>query len=187
MKKIITTFLIFSSVLLTAQNKDTKEPITNTTVQNSQFKANLIAPGLDYEKGIAPHATLGLNLGTEILYATNTITDDRGFAGIYLSFKGYYRHYYNFKRRIDKGKYTNYNSANFFGLSTTYINTNPIIKGKFEVIDNAIIIPAAIYGIQRSFQKKFNFVMEFGLGYSISNIEKQVVPVINANFGWILF
>lgn len=143
MKKILTAIFIMSALIVSAQNDTLK-------VKNHLFKANLLlTPSLDYEKGITENSTLGFQLGTELLTATNDVTDETKLSGLYLTLEAYYRYYYNFKRRIEKGKNISNNSANYFGISTMYIHADPIIKDNIEISDDYLLVPIAIWGFQR--------------------------------------
>lgn len=182
MKKILLTVTIIITTITYsfAQNND-------LSVAKKQFKVNLLLlPSLDYEKGITSKSTIGVNLGTELLKATNTVTDEFEIAGLFPLIKGYYRYYYNFERRASKNKNTTRNSGNYLSFSTTYIHPSPIIKGNAVINDKSIIMPAAIYGLQRTYNKSLNLGLEFGLGYSISNVNKTILPLINFNLGWVL-
>ncbi len=158
-----------------------------TGTKNHLFKANLLfTPSLDYEKGITKNSTLGFRLGTELLFAENNNTQESEFAGLFATLTPYYRYYHNFKRRIKKGKNIANNSANYFAVNVTYIYTeSAIFKRDITFNDNYIWIPNITYGLQRTYWKRLNFGVELGVGYSFSNIEEKVWPILHANLGWV--
>ncbi|UZO80832.1 DUF3575 domain-containing protein [Aquimarina sp. ERC-38] len=152
-------------------------------VEKHQFKANLLfTPSLDYEIGISNNSTLGFNLGTGLIYTTG---DFRGEAyGIFLTFSPYYRYYYNFKRRIRKGKNINQNSANYVGITSSIV-PGTVVIGNIDISENYVAQIGAVYGFQRTYWKRLNLGLDFGVGYAFSNLGHSVVPILNFNLGYV--
>lgn len=75
------------------------------------------------------------------------------------------RWYYNLPKRIREEKNTAFNSANYLGLSVSYIpSTKPLKNSEVRISESIEIIPT--YGIKRNFSKNFNYECFFGIGYS---------------------
>lgn len=89
-------------------------------VEKHQFKVNMLNPGVEYEVRLATNQTLDFGAGLQF--------GARGGEGYFdwvfvPAFNAQYRYYYNFKRRIGKGKTISGNSANYIALAnTTFIN-----------------------------------------------------------------
>ncbi len=174
MKKTITAIFLFSAVLLSAQNN------TNE-VQKKMFKANLLlTPGLEYEIGVSKNATLDFRVGTGLAYVKSNNEEDYG---IFLTFEGAYRHYYNFERRARKGKNTSGNSANYIALTTFFANGDPII-GNLDVDVDYIGQVGPVWGFQRTYNSGFNLGLELGLGYTFDNDDSFVAPIVGFRLGW---
>jgi len=160
-KNIFITFLLCATYLF-AQN-DT------TSVKKLQLKVDfIITPGINLELGITKHSTIKLDLGTDIAEAEDSATN-KPFTGLFPSAELGYRHYYNFKRRENNGRNTANNSANYFGINTSYILADsPIIIENSVDVDDSIFKINAVYGLQRNFYKKLVLGLEGGLGYKDS-------------------
>ena len=181
-------FCILFSFTTIAQTQN--EPLNNTAIrtENNQWKINvLLFPSVDYERGISANSTLGINLGTELLFSTDPNEDSSELAGLFLLVRPYYRCYYNFQRRIRKGKNIGNNTGNYVGINATYFYIKePLIKTEAIISNDYILIPSVSYGFQRTYWKKLNFGLELGLGYAFQETKNQLWPSLNLNLGWIL-
>ncbi len=178
MKKTITAIFLLSTIMVSAQND------TNG-VERHQFKANLLlTPNLDYEIGVSKNSTIGFNLGTGFAWVEEAFVDETEF-GVFLVFSSYYRYYYNFKRRQEKGKNTARNSANYVGVLASYLPGDPII-GDIELEDDYAFAAGPVWGFQRTYWKRLNFGLELGVGFGATENFGTIVPIGNLNLGWII-
>lgn len=76
------------------------------------------------------------------------------------------RYYYNLKRRLNKNKRIDGNSANFLSLVCGYQPPFAIKSKDTRVNPSLYFIPT--YGLKRKIGKHFNFEFAFGIGYSIA-------------------
>ncbi len=174
MKKTITAIFFLSAIMLSAQN-------TTDGVEKHMFKANLlITPGLEYEVGVAKNATLDFRLGTGLAYVR--VNDEEDY-GIFLTFEGAYRYYYNFARRASKGKNTSGNSANYLAMTTFFANGDPII-GDLDVDVDYLAQVGPVWGFQRTYNSGFNLGLELGVGYAFDSNDDFVAPIVNFRLGW---
>ncbi|MEM9144245.1 MAG: hypothetical protein AAGA86_14745, partial [Bacteroidota bacterium] len=75
---------------------------SRNNVESHQFGINILLPGVVYELGLSENTTLAseLTFGFALTGCTDCETD----FGIYPIGRLQYRYYYNFDRRISKGK-----------------------------------------------------------------------------------
>ncbi|MGY5851374.1 hypothetical protein [Salegentibacter sp. F14] len=181
MNRILLIAFLLNSILLSAQ-------YNSEEVKEHQLKLNLLlTPNIDYEFGIAKHATFDIQLGTEVGGVEDLQTGDFYF-GLFPSLNVSFRHYYNYERRINNAKNTLNNSANYYGLTTSFISGDPIIIAKdVEVFDDYFFRFGGIYGFQRTYLKSLILGAEFGLGYGYSeSLDGRVIPILNFNLGWLI-
>ena len=88
--------------------------------------------------------------------------------------------YYNFIRRIKKGKNTNYNSSNYIGFSFNYIGA-PFINNMpvgLNVKDNYNIGMGPVWGFQRTYRKRLHINLDLGFGY----VDKRFTTTNNFSY-----
>ena len=153
---------------------------TQKNVENNQFKVNFINPGLEYEFGIANDQTLDFGVGLQ--FGANS----SGYA-FFPSITGQYRYYYNFKRRLERDKRINGNSANYIAASGTLF-IEEVIIGNLNSGDGYFGFAGPVYGIQRTYPKGFNFNLEFGFGYYFDNFldDDGFGPTVSFSIGWVI-
>ena len=163
MKKLLFTFLLSSSLF--AQEKAT-----------DLFNANIsvIGIGIQYEKALSDNFTAvgSLDYAGGFSYSNNDFSgsDFDYILTTSLSLEG--RYYYNFDRRIGKGRNTKNNSGNYIALKGNFIpdwltasngdrlNVNP--QGSLTVN----------YGLKRSFAQNFFYEFYTGLGLAFYQEDK---------------
>ncbi|WP_159090677.1 hypothetical protein [Aquimarina aquimarini] len=174
MKKIITTIFVLSCMFINAQDM-------NYHVESHLFKVNLLlTPGIEYEVGLTKNTTADFRIGTGLRYVRTT--RDRDY-GIFLTFEGAYRYYYNFEKRLRKGKNTTRNSANYLAMTTYFAHTEPII-GNLDTNIDFVGQVGPVWGFQRTYRYGLNLGLELGLGYDFSDTDKSIVPIFNFRLGW---
>ena len=157
-----------------------------STVKKQQLEANLlVTPNLEYELGISDKSTLGLRLGTELLFVENQLTEETKFSGLYPNLGTYFRHYYNLGTRNDKGKKTSNNAANYIGANASYTFSTPIFETDYVSDEDYFITTSAVWGIQRTFWKDISFNLELGLAYSFSDLNESFYPLIGLQLGYV--
>lgn len=173
MKKYLLVFLLTPFVLL-AQNKS---PQTEDL-----FKVNILNPGATYEKSLNKNATLCLDANLSFGLAINN-NDTSFLTAPYL--RGQYRYYYNFDKRISKGKDVSLNSGNFIALNTSYY-FNPL--GNDAYISNYDeLTVGGVWGFQKTYKSGFNVSAIAGLGNNFSTQQAhKVVPILNFTVSWVI-
>jgi hypothetical protein len=156
---------------------------SDKNVEDHQFKINFLSPGIIYEVGIQKNSTLNFQLGAAFGLGLNSESDvDFGFFPIV---ETQYRHYYNFNRRLKKGKNTEKNTANYVGLTTVYTSGNAVL-GDYDLDNSNNFFVRPIYGLQRTYKRGFNFGIEFGAGYFNNNRAQGITIGADFTIGWVM-
>lgn len=181
MKKLV--ILIFGVLIINlvySQNSD--KQTTNV------LRINIINPGIEYELAIMNHSAIIANAGF-------------GYGGSYPNLSSYangfvysivpfldlqYRNYYNFEKRLSKGKNIESNSGNFWGLRM--LSRGEALASNFTRTSDYDFAFSPVWGLQRKYGKInvlfdigpiyyfdlkgndgiFPIIFEFSLGYNIN-------------------
>jgi len=184
MKIYTLTLLLLFTYFTSAQDIDSL-----ARVKKHQFKVNLLlTPNLDYEVGLSKTITLNFQAGLFPVAIENRQNDESRFTTV-LGSKLSFRHYYNLNRRLQKDKSIDNNSGNYFGISSWFAGSDPIIfNTSIEISDSYYSEIGAIYGLQRVFFNKLSLNVESGLGVNFTDLQDpKVIPLLHLNLGWILF
>lgn len=94
--KTISSLILLLSIGATAIAQSGKN------VENHQLTLNVLLPGIIYEQGLSQNSTIAAEATMGFAYRESDFLES-GF-GIYPIGRLQYRHYYNFARRLAKGK-----------------------------------------------------------------------------------
>jgi len=176
MKKTLALIFLMGTFIGFAQNG-------STGVKDQMFKINLLTPGIEYEIGLTSKTSVNLGLGTGFAITGGSDRDTE--FGVYPIFNGSYRYYYNFDRRVRKNKRTDFNSANYFALTSSITSGDPIIGGlRINTDYSATVGP--VWGFQRTYGSKLNINLELGVGYGFDNQDSFVTPIVGFSLGWVI-
>ncbi|MDT0685865.1 hypothetical protein [Autumnicola psychrophila] len=177
MKKILLLSFCFCSFLnIDAQNQP--------SVEEGLLSVNILTPGLEYEYGLTNSATLDLRAGSGFAYRKGIFGE--GF-GIYPIFNVQYRHYYNLKKRFEKGKNISSNSGNYIALSGAIQTSKPII-GDLEYNENYFGVIGPVWGLQRYYGAGFKLDLNLGGGYGFNESGSSFFsPIVSLRLGWRIF
>lgn len=154
-----------------------------TTVKN-QFKINMLFPSLVYEHAFSDKNTLYSELGLGVGYRYNSFYDE-GNVYFFPLINEQFRHYYNLKKRADKGKRTAYNSGNFLALNALYNFKSLSTNDKYGNYPQSFTV-AALWGLQRTYKGRFNLEFNVGPGVNFDKYDTEFVPVGNFTLGWVI-
>ena len=147
------------------------------------IKIGLIGGWLSYEKAISENFTID----TEIGYGGGFMkgTDDKTDYIFTLIISAEPRYYYNFNKRIEKGRKTLNNSANYLSAELFYVPDLLTATNRNNVTVNKSfgIIPK--WGFRRSLSEKINFEFAIGIGYAWgeNNID-GLTSALDLKFGY---
>lgn len=176
MKSKILIFLVFCCTLIVnGQNLKTET--------KNQFSINLVAPSLEWEVSIGEKSSIDLKLGAAFAYAK--VGSESDF-GIFPVFESQYRFYYNFVKRMERGKKTSDNSANYVAILGNVRSGNPII-GDLEIEDDFAFLVGPTWGLQRVYGSGFKLNLNLGAGFGINDLgDSYFSPLIGIQLGWVI-
>ncbi|MFC4219419.1 hypothetical protein [Flagellimonas marina] len=149
-------------------------------LERHQFKLNLLSPGFTYELGLFKNQSVSTNLGL----ATATYQEGYVFG---LALNNRYRYYHNFTRRERLDKNTSGNSGNYIAAAQAIFFSQLRIATNVEAPKNFNLgFFGMVYGVQRTYNKGFNFNLELGAGYYRGDgAPSGYGPLISFTFGWV--
>lgn len=152
-------------------------------VENNQLTPNVLLPGIIYEHGLSQNSTIAAEATMGFAYVESSFTDD-GF-GIYPIGRLQYRHYYNFERRLAKGKNIAGNTGNYIA-PTVAVQGGKAIIGNLDYVSDYFGGIGAVYGLQRTGQKGLQFRFEVGPGYFFDEFESNFGIFLALKLGWVI-
>ena len=188
MKKITFLFLLFLGMNvpfhLSAQIEKAGSPFDLINLERHQVKLNLVAPGLSYELGIFKNVSASTSFGLGA--ASYLGGDENGYTFGY-AWHTRFRWYHNLERRKAMGKNVSGNSGNYFAAARS------IFYGPLQISSNlkppndfALGVYGGVYGLQRTYEKGFNFGAELGGGYFRGDgIGNGYGVLMSFSFGWV--
>lgn len=148
-------FCIFFSIKIFGQKDRFVPP---DSLKKTVVRLNIIRPGITVEQGINLTNTLVADISIYIPHFYDS-TQFKYYFFFYPSFKGEYRHYYNFSKRLREGKSINRYSGSYIGILYQHLfgdKTEP-------TFDQA----GVMWGTQYVSLKKFHIGFNIGFGYVI--------------------
>ena len=181
MKKTYVLILLCSvSTFVQAQWQERGGTFDLAHLERHQFKLNLLSPGFTYELGLFKNQSVSTNLGLA------NATYEEGYV-LGLAMNNRYRYYHNFDRRERLDKNTSGNSGNYIAAAQAIFFSQLRISTNVEGPDDFNLgFYGLAYGIQRTYEKGFNFNLELGAGYYKGDgVPDGYGPLINFTFGWV--
>ncbi len=177
---IVFIVLCFVSTITQAQWQERGGTFDLAHLERHQFKLNLLSPGFTYELGLFKNQSVSTNLGL----ATATYQEGYVFG---LASNNRYRNYHNFNRRERLDKNTSGNSGNYIAAAQAIFFSQLRIATNVEGPDDFNLgFYGMVYGIQRTYEKGFNFNVELGAGYYKGDGALDGYgPLFNFTFGWV--
>ena len=139
----------------------------NDKVQNvHSLKATFIGLSYAYEQSISQKSTINFELMLAGGFGSSFINGDYWLITPIIRVEP--RYYYNYLKRIDKGKKVINNSANYLSLSADY-QFGTSIGNNAQALQTFSLIPK--WGLKRTIGNHFIFEFATGLGAYTSEIE----------------
>ena len=174
MKRFTCFLCLFSFTCLTAQ--------TSKNVEN-QIAINFLMPGVVYEFGVGPNSTITSELTFGFAYRESTFFEE-GF-GVYPVGRLQYRNYYNFDRRLSKNKRIEGNSGNYIAPTIVGQSGNALF-GNLDSASRYLVGVGAVYGLQRTAPKGFQFRLEAGPAFFVDEFDNGFGFFASAKIGWVI-
>ena len=164
MKTKLIASLLLLPFLSFAQQSETEEPATQTLITVDAGFTGLQGGA---ELAVANKSTVQFRGG--LLPAVyNSAKYDNSYSDVYavkwvvaLSFSAEYRYYYNFEKRLEKGKAIANNGANYVGLLTLYM-TKPLGKNKDLPYATSALLVGPMWGFNRPLGSRILFHLDLG-------------------------
>lgn len=156
---------------------------SDKNVEQHQFTVNALLPGVVYEAGISDNATLTAELTFGFAYRESVIFEE-GY-GVYPIGRFQYRHYYNFDRRLRKGKRISGNTGNYLAPTLAF-QSGRALFGNLDLASNVAGGIGVVYGLQRTAPKGFQFRLEAGPAYYKDNFDQGLTIFLAAKLGWVI-
>ena len=176
MKNLLTTALLIGAFFYANSQ-------TDKNVEDHQFSINILLPGVVYEAGISNNTTLTSELAFGFQIRESDFFED-GF-GVYPIARFQYRNYYNLQRRLLKGKRIDGNTGNYVAPTFAYQGGNAI-AGNLDLVSNYFLAVGAVYGIQRTAPKGFQFRLEAGPAYLKDQFGSGFGVFLAAKIAWVI-
>lgn len=150
---------------------------------SNQFSVNFLMPSLEYEVGVTEKSTIDLNLGTAFGYAKSGSNSDFGFFPV---FQSQFRHFYNLKKRFERGKNTARNSGNYVA-ALVEVRSGEAIFGELDLVDDYALFAGPVWGLQRVYNSGFKLNLNLGAGYGLNDSGNSFFsPVFGIQLGWLI-
>ena len=177
---LMVIFLLSAQLLKAQKQRD--------TVLRDVTRVTLINPGLSYEKALGNFQTIQVHafMNTSAALGYSSALGWSGELYFDPAISAQYRYYYNYSRRLDKGKRTAMNSLNYFaGVYQGVFSRAPVVTDNPEQRSRrGIHTIGAVWGLQRNYRSRFSLDLNVGLGYLFakSTEQRNGVPV-ESNYG----
>lgn len=155
MKKILLSLALF--ICLTSFAQET----------TNQFSLNFLIPSAEYEVSVSENSTVDTMLGMGFSYHDASYLNKPEY-GIYPQFEAQYRYYYNFRKRVEKGKKTSENSGNYIAVVGVFASGEPII-GDMQLNTDYSGFVGPAWGLQRVYNSNFKLNLNLGLGMGFND------------------
>lgn len=171
-------FVALGNQLLAQQISEKGSGLVN--LEQHQVTLNLVNPGISYEIGLFRNVSASASTGFGLA------SYEEGYAFGY-ALHNRVRYYHNLSRRVDMGKNVSGNSGNYVALSNTIFFSQLRVATNIEgPKDFNIGFYGMLYGVQRTYEKGFNFNAELGAGYYLGDgVPSGYGPLVNFTFGWV--
>ncbi|CAN0603948.1 unnamed protein product, partial [Ectocarpus sp. 12 AP-2014] len=174
-------YLLFLSLIIPncifAQTESGAELVS---LERHQLTLDLMSPGIRYELGLTNNISASTSFSPGL--ASYQAGDILGYA-----IHNRLRLYLNLLHRLNKGKNTSGNSGDYFAVANTVFWGNLQITGNLEASDDfALAFYGGMYGVQRTFERGFNYNIELGFGhYQGDGTTNGYGPLLSFSFGWV--
>ena len=156
---------------------------TDKNVEDHQLTLNFLLPGVVYEAGIAQNSTIAAE--ATIGFALRGCSGCETSFGIYPIGRLQYRYYYNFERRLEKGKRIAGNTGNYIA-PTLAVQGGKAVIGDLDFTSDFFGGIGVVYGLQRTAPKGFQFRLEVGPAYYFDEFGSDLGALVAVKLGWVL-
>ncbi|MCU0469041.1 MAG: hypothetical protein MUF58_10590 [Arcicella sp.] len=171
-------FAFVSSAQFTVQDDaSTTKSVTNLSI---------ISPAITHEIALGKRQTIFISGELELIsrFERNAINNqDKSYFGLQPQLTADFRHYYNFEKRLTKGKNISNNSGNYLALRTMYTFDPVVNKDQFPVLNTGLII-GGVWGIQRIYNSGIYLGLSLGAGMLFGTQKFETAGIGNFHLGF---
>jgi hypothetical protein len=167
MNRLISTLALISITFASNAQQFTAQDEASTT--KSVTNISILSPAITHEMAIGRNQTLffagELNLISRFEEMGNTNPKTyNSFYALAPNITADFRNYYNFRKRLDKGKTINNNSGNYLALRGEYRFSPVVNKDQFPTYNNGFVL-GGVWGIQRVYNSGIYLGLSLGAGF----------------------
>ena len=142
-----------------------------------------IGTWVNYEKHLNGLFTLKSSLGLEGSFGQGFISEGKTWIAFIPTVRLEPRYYYNLNRRLNLGKKTLFNGANYFAVTAAYYS-GLIISNVSDITSEKGISLTPKWGIQRTIGQKISFQFAFGPGIYITKVNTGTTFGLDLRLGY---
>lgn len=183
MNKIISTFALISIALTSSAQQFTARDEATTT--KSVTNISILSPAITHEIAIGRKQSVFFagELSLISRYESVPLSETKSYYGFVPKLSVDFRNYYNFERRLSKGKNITHNSGNFLALRTQYIFDPIIGKEDFLNYNNGITL-GGVWGIQRVYSSGIYLGLSLGVGALFGDVKLDAIGMGDFHLGF---
>ncbi len=163
MNRLISSLALLSIAFASHAQQFTAQDEASTT--KSVTNISILSPAITHEIAVSPRQTILLGAELGVISKFNISNGiENSFTTLTPQIKADFRHYYNFEKRLAKGKNINNNSGNYLALRTMYIFDPIVNKENFLNYNNGLAL-GGVWGIQRVYKSGIYLGLSIGGGF----------------------
>ena len=171
MNKLNITVALISIAFASNAQQFTAQEEASTT--KSVTNISILSPAITHEMAIGRNQTIflagDLNLISRFEEIGNTNPKTyNSYYGLAPNVTADFRNYYNFRKRLGKGKNINNNSGNYLALRGEYRFSPIVNKEQFTTYNNGFAL-GGVWGIQRVYNSGIYLGLSLGAGFLFGN------------------
>ena len=186
MNKLLSTIALISIAFASNAQQFTAQDEASTT--KSVTNISILSPAITHEIAVGRNQTVffagALNgiARFEEIGNTNPKTFN-SFYGLTPKVSADFRNYYNFGKRLGKGKNINNNSGNYLALRTEFEFSPIVNKDKFNAYNYGLAL-GGVWGIQRVYNSGIYLGLSLGAGFLFGNTKFETTGMGDFHLGF---
>ena len=186
MNKLISTLALISFAFISNAQQFTAQDEASTT--KSVTNISILSPAITHEIAVGRNQTIffagGLNgiSRFEEIGNTNPKTFN-SYYGLSPKVSADFRNYYNFGKRLGKGKNINNNSGNYLALRAEYEFAPIVNKEQFTTYNRGFAL-GGVWGIQRIYNSGIYLGLSLGAGFLFGNTKFEATGMGDFHLGF---
>lgn len=186
MNRIISTLALLSISFASNAQQFTAQDEASTT--KSVTNISILSPAITHEMAIGRNQTIFMagelqGIGRfEEIGNTNPKTFN-SYYGLAPRAMADFRNYYNFGKRLGKGKNINNNSGNYLALRSLYTFGPIVNKDQFPAYNNGFAL-GGVWGIQRVYKSGIYLGLSLGAGFLFGDVKFDTIGMGDFHLGF---